>query len=131
MRAVGAVYELVAAFIEELDFVRLSASLSYRRLVPAREYIDASYSEEMTLSSLARLCNMSETNFRRRFLEVFGETPFAYRDRLRILYAKDYLLGGYYTVTETAEKCGFTDVSYFCRFFKKHTGLTPKEFSLL
>ena len=57
----------------------------------------------------ARLCDMSETNFRRRFLEVFGETPFGYRDGLRIIHAKDYLSGGYYTVTETAEKCGFTE----------------------
>ena len=40
-------------------------------------------------------------------------------------YAKEYLNSGYYTVTEIAEKCGFDDVSYFVRFFKKQTGLTP------
>ena len=29
---------------------------------------------------------------------------------------------------EIAEKCGFDDVSYFVRFFKKQTGITPGEF---
>ena len=29
---------------------------------------------------------------------------------------------------ETAKKCGFDDVSYFVRFFKKHTGISPGKF---
>ena len=34
----------------------------------------------------------------------------------------------HYTVSEIAEKCGFDDVSYFVRFFKKQTGTTPKKY---
>ena len=48
-----------------------------------------------------------------------------YRDSIRLYYAKEYLNSGYYTVSEIAEKCGFDDVSYFVRFFKKRTGTPP------
>ena len=71
---------------------------------------------------------MSETNFRRAFLSAIGETPMRYRDKMLIGLAKDYLLSGFYTVAETAEKCGFDDPSYFGRFFKKHTGVSPGKF---
>ena len=39
-------------------------------------------------------------------------------------YAKVYLNSGYYTISEVVKKCGFDDVSYFVRFFKKQLGLT-------
>ena len=35
---------------------------------------------------------------------------------------------GFFSVQEVAKKCGFDDASYFVRFFKKQTGLTPCEF---
>ena len=31
------------------------------------------------------------------------------------------------SLAEIAEKCGFDDASYFVRFYKKHTGITPGE----
>jgi AraC-like DNA-binding protein len=71
---------------------------------------------------------MSVTNFRREWKKIYAEAPIQYRDSIRLYYAKEYLSSGYYTVSETAEKCGFDDVSYFVRLFKKKTGLTPGEF---
>jgi AraC-like DNA-binding protein len=70
---------------------------------------------------------MSATNFRREWKKIYLETPLQYRDSIRLYYAKEYLNSGYYTVTEIAEKCGFDDVSYFVRFFKKKAGRTPGE----
>ena len=35
-----------------------------------------------------------------------------------------------YSVTEIAFQCGFNDLSYFIRSFKKHKGVTPKQFSI-
>ena len=74
---------------------------------------------------------MSTTHFRREWTKLYGTPPLQYRDALRLSYAKEYLLSGYYSVTEVAEKCGFEDTNYFIRFFKKHTGITPGKFSKL
>lgn len=130
MRATAYVYELLSAFVSEMRAARLDTA-GYRRILPAKEYIDANCEKPITIKHLAKLCRMSETNFRRAFLSALGETPIRYRDRLLIGLAKDYLVSGFYSVTETAERCGFEDTSYFCRFFKKHTGVSPGEFKVI
>ena len=68
---------------------------------------------------------MSVTNFRREWKKQYGASPLDYRDAVRLSYASEYLASGYYTVSEVAEKCGFDDVSYFVRFYKRKTGTTP------
>jgi AraC-like DNA-binding protein len=51
-----------------------------------------------------------------------------YRDSIRLLYAKDFLAEESTSVSEAAYKCGFEDVNYFSRFFKKHTGSSPTAY---
>jgi AraC-like DNA-binding protein len=129
MRAVRCVSRLLSYMIEEDQSDWLDSSPVFSRLLTAKEYIDGNCFETINLESLANMCNMSITNFRRRFSEAFGVSPMLYRDKQRILYAKDYLACGYFSVTETAYKCGFNDVSYFCRFFKKHVGVSPMRYA--
>ena len=126
MRATGCLYELIDIFYFDY-FIRHNA-VSYQRLIPAKEYIEQHFDQSITLEHLAFLSSMSVTNFRREWKKLHTETPLQYRDSIRIHYAKEYLNSGYYTISEIAGKCGFEDVSYFVRFFKKQTGLTPGEF---
>lgn len=121
MRSVGCLYELVAMF--ELAYTE--SDVSYNRLLPAKEYIESSFDKDITLDELSFLCNMSKTNFRREWRARYTDTPIRYRDSIRLHHAREYLTSGYYSVSEVAKKCGFEDVSYFVRFFRKHTGLTP------
>ena len=126
MRAVGCLYELMAEFY--FAYFHEQHAASRQRLLPARQYIEQHFEDALTLGQLAFLCAMSITNFRREWKKHYTESPIQYRDRLRLQYAKEYLSSGYYTVTEIAEKCGFDDASYFVRFFKQKTGLTPGNF---
>lgn len=127
MLELACLYELLSSFFLEL-YTKEHGIDRYARILPAREYIDSHPNAEISLEILAKLCNMSVTNFRREWARVYGETPLRYRDRVRLFLAKEYLWSGYYTVREVACRCGFDDVSYFVRFFKKHTGSTPKRF---
>ena len=45
-----------------------------------------------------------------------------------ILEAKRYLLATPYQIKDVADHLGYEDVSYFIRFFKKHTGNSPEAF---
>jgi len=123
MRSLACLYELLSLF-----YFDISEGDNNERLLPAREYIEQHFDREITLDRLAFLADMSVTNFRREWKKRYAETPIGYRDSVRLYYAKEYLACGYYTVSEIAEKCGFDDVSYFVRFFKKQIGITPGEF---
>lgn len=85
------------------------------------------YDRDISISHLAKLCSMSDTYFRRLFKDRFGVTPLKYINNLRTSRAIELLQSGYYTVTETAEKCGFENVYYFSLFIKKETGKTPSQ----
>ena len=123
MRSIGCLYELLSIFC--FDCLYLSP---YRRLLPAKEYIEQHFDLPMTLEHLAYLSNMSVTNFRREWKKAYSVSPLQYRDTVRLHYAKEYLNSGYYTVSEIAKRCGFEDVSYFVRFFRKKIGVTPRRF---
>jgi AraC family transcriptional regulator, transcriptional activator of pobA len=57
-----------------------------------------------------------------------GKTVAQLIDEQIILEAKRYLLATPNQVKDIAWDLGYEDVSYFIRFFKKHTGLTPDAF---
>ncbi len=123
MLAVGCLYELL--FLLYFSCVDQKNTESYRRLAPAKEYIEQHFDGDISLAKLAYLSDMSVTNFRREWKKIYTESPLQYRDTIRVQHAKEYLTYGYYTVAEIAARCGFDDVSYFIRFFKKKTGVTP------
>ena len=128
MRSVGLLYELMPLFY--LEYTAAVGARGGERLLPAKEYIEQHYRENVSLDALARLSNMSMTNFRREWKRQYAETPLQYRDGIRLYYALEYLESGYYSISEIAEKCGFEDVSYFVRFFKKKMGVTPGRWHL-
>lgn len=127
MRLTSLLYEMLVEFAKETLRDELDSS-SYRRIKPAKDYIDSDCTAEASIDFLASLCDMSRTNFRRAFLQEIGETPLRYRDRRLVSLAKELLSTGFFSVCECAERLGFTDASYFGRFFKKHTGMSPGEY---
>ena len=120
-------YELFGTIFTK-QFEKDNSTKMYLRIQPAREYIQKNFNSEINLKLLAKYSHMSVTNFRREWLKQYVESALKYRDNIRLSYAKQYLISGYYTVSEIAEKCGFCDTNYFIRFFKKHVGVTPGNF---
>ena len=93
----------------------------------ALDYIEMNFASDITISELARLCNLGECMFRRYFKEYTGTSPVKYRNRLRISKAYDYLVTEGLPVSEVMELTGFYDASYFNKIFKSIIGKTPSE----
>ena len=97
------------------------------------DYIHGHLTEKLGVDALSRKAYMSRNEFFKWFRMQFGITPLEYINRERIKLAKKLLSSQDTTVTETAYQCGFTDVNYFVRLFKKAEGITPgtyREFVL-
>ena len=59
---------------------------------------------------------------------VTGRAASAWVSGTRVLEAQQLLRHSSLSVAEVADQLGFPDVSYFGRFFRQHTGLTPSQF---
>ena len=99
----------------------------YRRLQPALRRLAENPAENEKIEQYAVLCGMSQVNFRRLFVQYTGKSPVEYRNDLRLERSRTLLQSGEYTVSETAELCGFSNLSFFIRLYKKKYGTTPKQ----
>jgi len=91
-------------------------------------FIRANYQQPLTLTDLSHIGAFTTKYLSRRFKELYGQTPIYFRDSLRIESACELLRGTHYSVGEIAVKCGFTDIYYFSKIFKKRTGKSPGEY---
>lgn len=84
--------------------------------------------DEVYVSRLAKLCNMSESYFRRVFRAAIGETPQVYVTRLKLRYASELLRKTSLPVTEVGLRSGFRDTTGFYRAFLRYRGISPSEY---
>ena len=75
----------------------------------------------------ARQMNISSKYLTNIVSQVTGHTPKTIIDQYEILQLKMQLKRSTQSVKEMAWEFHFADVSFFCRYFKKHTGLTPQQ----
>lgn len=100
----------------------------YSKISFAKNYIEQNYDKEIFIEGLAEGMGYSTPHFINKFKAHYGITPKAFISQLRILKAKELLLGTDKLSREVAYSLGFSDELYFIRFFKKYTGLTPRQF---
>lgn len=97
-------------------------------LKPVFSYIEANYSERITLADLSFVIHMNKNYFCKFFKEKTGKTPFVYLNEYRINQAAAQLLMSDAPITEIALNTGFDNMSYFIRQFKHYKGCTPSAF---
>lgn len=90
--------------------------------------IENEYSTPLTLKQLAKVANLSPNYFCRLFKNVTSRSPIEYLIAYRINIAEYMLRTTDLSMTDIALSCGFTDVSHFIKYFRKHKGITPKQY---
>ena len=100
---------------------------SYLVIEPALRCIKNEYGRVMTVEELAKLCNISKYHFCRVFKQQMGVTVFQYIVKYRISVAAMMLNTGNYSIGEVASMCGFEDISYFYRCYKRINGMAPHK----
>lgn len=110
----------------QIDKMHQGIPKKYRKLKTALKELKEHFYENMPISYYAELCDMSEVNFRRLFKEYTSKTPIEYRNELRLEAARARILSGEYNISEASESCGFSNLSFFIRLYKRKYGHTPK-----
>jgi AraC-like DNA-binding protein len=92
----------------------------------AREYIEAHYDADVSLSELAALVHLSPFYFARAFQKEIGLPPHAYLETVRITRARVLLLRGV-PIADVSAAVGYVDQSHFTHRFKRLLGMTPGQ----
>ena len=82
----------------------------------------------LSIENIAAVVGLSSSYLRTLFQKSENESPNHYLNRVRIEHAKQMLLSEMFTIDEVAYACGFQNVYYFNRVFKKFTGITPGKY---
>ncbi len=105
-----------------------SGQQKIQQIKAAIEYIETNYQRSISLDELARQAGLSPKYFCRYFRMVTQRTPIDYLNYYRMERAC-YLLEQHNSVTDVAFECGFNDISYFIRCFKKYKNTTPHQYA--
>jgi len=98
------------------------------RLEHTLSLIHERFSEQLSLSALARHAGMSISRFSCVFREALGTSPLEYVAATRMREARRRLRTPGLSIAEVAYAVGFQDSNYFSRSFKQHHGVSPREF---
>ena len=83
---------------------------------------------ELDVTRITKMLYISRTKLYYKIKGLTGETPSNFFRTYKLNRAAELLKSGKYTVSEIADKCGFSTQSHFSVVFKKQFGVTPTEY---
>jgi AraC family transcriptional regulator len=101
------------------------------KLKQALEYMNTHLSENVSLASVSEELEISQFHLCRLFKQSTGMTLHTYLIQQRVERAKQLLKRKDCTMLDIAIECGFANPSHFAKHFRKHTGISPKQFRML
>lgn len=131
---IGALYRLLGVIVNEHLYRVMTAQsdISEARSLPklrrVLSYIRLNFDKQITLLDMAEAAGMSRRYFCDFFKKMTGKTPVEYLNGYRIEKALQKLSYTDLSVTEIAFLCGFNDLSYFIKTFKRVKGITPAKY---
>lgn len=93
-----------------------------------REIVSSKLFENLTLEDLAQLTNLSLSSFKRKFKEVFQDSPAHYIKAKRLEKAAELLKVSATRISSIGYDCGFNDLAHFSKSFAAHYGCRPSEY---
>jgi two-component system response regulator YesN len=92
------------------------------------EYMETHYADEITMTVMAEHVHLNPVYLSRLIKKETGETFSDILVRIRLNQAMELMKDPNIRVYEISDKIGIKDARYFGQLFKKHYGMTPKEF---
>lgn len=113
---------------DNLSIVQGNETVINRECTQIKNYLDANYSENITLDTLAELSHMNKYYMAHAFTKYIGLSPINYLLQKRIQEGKSLLESTSYSIAQISSTLGFSSQSYFSQSFKKATGKTPVQY---
>ncbi len=107
----------------------LSAESHHQKAISRSvQHLVANFREEVRLGDLLKISGLSRPTFSRQFKQHSGHSFSAFVNQLRLQAARRELRDGERSVLDIALACGFRQVTFFNRLFKREMKCTPVEY---
>lgn len=129
-------YQILSVFGMIKEYLE-ARNIELKKQTPTNAYIAAYiqeniYSRELiSIKAIARHFNISPSYFSNYFKRNFGTGYKEYLEKLLLQFIKQRLGTRDRRLKQIADEFGFTDVSHLSKFFKRHEGVSPKEYALI
>lgn len=107
----------------------LTKPIKKEKIIKARQILLSNLENPPTIPQLAREVGINQCYLKKGFKEIFNATIYNFVQEQRMLKAKLLLTTTSFTVSEVAEKIGFSSSSNFSSAFRRFTGISPKKLS--
>ena len=104
-----------------MNFLQRATDIVYREM----------HNSQFSVVSFAEKLSISTSQLNRKLTAISGYSPSNFIIRLRIEHAKKKLEKDDKPIGVIAEECGYYDLAYFSRIFKKMTDKTPSQYRRL
>lgn len=120
------VYRFLTALLRTLEAPSLPEPSP--AVAAALHYMKEHFSDRFSMDELADSLGLSAAYFTRLFARETGQTPLACLIGIRLSRAVFLLLNTSLGMEEIALSCGFSCGNYFCKVFRKASGVSPSEY---
>ena len=124
LNAYSEILQMISDKIEEDDLIS-NEEMSFSSSI--KNYLDNNYRNKITLSELSLNFHCSTVTLTQHFKHKYGISIIQYVNSKRLKLAEKLLKEKTYSISYISEYCGFKDVEYFSRMFKKEYGLSPSN----
>ncbi len=130
MRKLGKLLIVDTGKREQRYYGSFTPSFSHgnQAILNVQHYLQANFSQPMTISKLAEIAILSERTFLRHFTHATSLKPMQYIQRLRVQKACELLETSKHSFEQISASVGYDDVNSFRKVFIKVIGLSPSAF---
>ena len=126
-RSMALLYEIIAE-IQIPDGNYISKS-KYDKIKPGIQYLqEPCFDSDIDYYMPAKICKISYTYFKQLFRLKYDISPHTYVTELRLKRAVELLSTDNYSISNIAYICGYNDIFYFSKVFKKRYGVSPIKY---
>ena len=110
------------------NYIMVNSHKNLEKIKDIIKYIEENYRKAISIDEIAAVCNFSASHFMKYFKKVMGRSFVDYLNDYRLSMASRLLLSSTDSILEIATDCGYENLSYFNRLFKKKYGITPSAY---
>lgn len=122
------ILDMCANYISKMKMVETKSN---KLAIGVKNFISNHYEQNITIDNLCRLFFCSKSTLTNQFKAEYNQSIHSYILECRMNKACELLQNEELSISQISSLCGFNDICYFSKSFKKERGISPKQYRIM